>query len=1052
MKLHTHVWIGLLASLLPLAAPAYDGAASAIARTEGASQVVAVSSGVYHSCGLQADGGVRCWGDNTYGQAGYHADGPYLAVSSGGYHSCGLKSDGSVRCWGNNGYGQASVPAGAGPFVSVSAGGWQSCGLKADGSVRCWGAIGQDYGQAGDHNDGPYVAISASWYHSCGLKADGSVHCWGYDPAHNFGQGGDHTDGPYIAVSTGAYHSCGLKADGGVRCWGSNFSGQAGNHDDGPYLSVATGDRHSCGLKADGSVHCWGENTVGQAGDHSDGPYVAVSAGDRHSCGLKADGSVACWGAGAPGSSGGINYGQSTVPAELQAAGNTAFGQIAAGNAHACELKSDGTIACWGTNDEGQATAPAGQFTQVVAGDSHSCAIGTDGNVTCWGRNATGNTLTLAHPLYAMNAFPGFEYPGGENGVPWKQLAPASDGAICALRADGKVIGCTRASQATVAADAYRNITRGLNLQDGAPSACAVRASGFGTCAPGFDAAHGDHFAGPWQRLESGLNHQCGLKANGNIECWGDNGDGQTATVPSGQFRALSTGWNHACAIKADGQLACWGSNLNGQADAPAGEYVQVAAGNTFTCAIRSDGERVCWGASPGNPAALSDLPNGVAGQAYGTQLAISGPSAPSGPVFVLMSGALPPGLALSSAGLLAGTPTSTGTYTFTVDAEGTGGFAATRSYDVTIIADTTAPVIDYTLTSSSAGNNGWYTGDVTISWSVADSESTAVVTAGCGIGFVDTLASDTIGATFSCSATSAGGTSSVTTETLKRDATPPTITATATTAASANGWYSGNVTIHFTCSDATSGVVSCPVDQVLTASGSSATPTIQDNAGNVSLPSNAVTVQIDTSSPVVGYAYSPLVPDGANGWYRGDVGIDWTAADPDSGLASSSGCADTTLSSDTAGASWTCTATNNAGLQASVTTSTIKRDGAAPTLSPTTPSLLLRGQSYSASPNAADVLSGLASASCGALDTSSTGSKSTSCSATDNAGNSRTVTLNYTVTTTCSNDGYTGTQLTWCRNICEMGYTGATLGIWIHRWINRYRDLPYCMVAPQLQ
>ena len=32
-----------------------------------------------------------------------------------------------------------------------------------------------------------------------------------------------------------------------------------------------------------------------------------------------------------------------------------------------------------------------------------------------------------------------------------------------------------------------------------------------------------------------------------------------------------------------------------------------------------------------------------------------------------------------------------------------------------------------------------------------------------------------------------------------------------------------------------------------------------------------------------------------------------------------------------------------------------------------------------------------------------------------------------------------------WCQNICEKGYTGATLDMWIHRWINRYRDLPYC-------
>ena len=48
---------------------------------------------------------------------------------------------------------------------------------------------------------------------------------------------------------------------------------------------------------------------------------------------------------------------------------------------------------------------------------------------------------------------------------------------------------------------------------------------------------------------------------------------------------------------------------------------------------------------------------------------------------------------------------------------------------------------------------------------------------------------------------------------------------------------------------------------------------------------------------------------------------------------------------------------------------------------------------------------------------------------------------------TTCASEGYTGTKLTWCRNICEMGYTGATLDMWIQRWIGRYRDLPYCAV-----
>ena len=46
---------------------------------------------------------------------------------------------------------------------------------------------------------------------------------------------------------------------------------------------------------------------------------------------------------------------------------------------------------------------------------------------------------------------------------------------------------------------------------------------------------------------------------------------------------------------------------------------------------------------------------------------------------------------------------------------------------------------------------------------------------------------------------------------------------------------------------------------------------------------------------------------------------------------------------------------------------------------------------------------------------------------------------------TTCASEGHTGTKLTWCQNICEKGYTGATLDMWIHRWVNRYRDLPYC-------
>ncbi|MEF9982861.1 MAG: hypothetical protein RR762_15820 [Glutamicibacter sp.] len=49
------------------------------------------------------------------------------------------------------------------------------------------------------------------------------------------------------------------------------------------------------------------------------------------------------------------------------------------------------------------------------------------------------------------------------------------------------------------------------------------------------------------------------------------------------------------------------------------------------------------------------------------------------------------------------------------------------------------------------------------------------------------------------------------------------------------------------------------------------------------------------------------------------------------------------------------------------------------------------------------------------------------------------------TTEATCASEGYKGTQLTWCKNICESNLSQASRDTWIHRWINRYRDLPYC-------
>jgi hypothetical protein len=184
-------------------------------------------------------------------------------------------------------------------------------------------------------------------------------------------------------------------------------------------------------------------------------------------------------------------------------------------------------------------------------------------------------------------------------------------------------------------------------------------------------------------------------------------------------------------------------------------------------------------------------------------------------------------------------------------DAGGNGNSASTSTDNsVTFISDSTPPVITPSI-DGTAGSNGWYTSDVSVSWSAVDPESAISSRSGCD---TQSVAGDTAGVTFTCTATSVGGTGGQSV-TIRRDATLPTISAAATSSPNANGWYKGDVIAHFTCDDTLSGVASCPADQTLTGEGagiSSSPATATDLAGNASAPSNIVTVAIDRSAPTV--------------------------------------------------------------------------------------------------------------------------------------------------------------------------------------------------------
>ncbi len=93
---------------------------------------------------------------------------------------------------------------------------------------------------------------------------------------------------------------------------------------------------------------------------------------------------------------------------------------------------------------------------------------------------------------------------------------------------------------------------------------------------------------------------------------------------------------------------------------------------------------------------------------------------------------------------------------------------------DFTVTADTTPPVIVPTLLGT-LGNNGWYTGNISVAWSATDAESPISSSAGCNPSTVTTDTSPS-GLGLSCTATSTGGTTTKNV-TVKRDGAVPTVT-----------------------------------------------------------------------------------------------------------------------------------------------------------------------------------------------------------------------------------------------------------------------------------
>jgi hypothetical protein len=416
----------------------------------------------------------------------------------------------------------------------------------------------------------------------------------------------------------------------------------------------------------------------------------------------------------------------------------------------------------------------------------------------------------------------------------------------------------------------------------------------------------------------------------------------------------------------------------------------------------------------------------------------------------LLFSGAAftPPTLPVNPDGSWSGTltlstaPHDPGDYQLEATCFGSGGLTTTyTTLPLTVTSpDSTPPLVTISLSSPHRGvpdgQGGWFVSGPMAGTVSADDTATGgsnISSIDCGslVLTMSGLGTPSASGTFSiaaegvmhisCTATdSAANTSAPVTQDVMLDTQAPSVSLNpavdSCSLPGSNGWCRGTQTAGFSASDAASGVASpctgssCNFTKSTTTEGPAVlvnSGTVCDVAGNCAAGIDAGPYKIDATAPTVSRnaeADSCSQP-GRNGWCRGTQTAGFTANDGTSGVASpctGSSC-DFAKSSSTEGSAVTIAASQVCDVAGNctggITVGPFKLDHTAPSLAPTiSPSPVLLHGTATASPNGTDGVSGVAAQSCGAVDTSSAIMHTLTCTATDNAGNTASVTVSYLV------------------------------------------------------
>ena len=344
--------------------------------------------------------------------------------------------------------------------------------------------------------------------------------------------------------------------------------------------SMASGyGASNCIISNAQSLYCWGDNTYGNLGNGLHGTGVF-----------------------------------SSLPVEITSFGTGLYPvKVATGGHHSCAILNDGTVSCWGHNNQGQLgdgtqisrytptpTVSLGvgvKAVDVVAGGHHSCAVLDDGNVKCWGSNVYGQlgdgTTTDSHSPVSLSGFTGAS-----------QAISITAGwtYTCALIEDGSVKCWGRNQRGQL----------GLGAS-GSPSLTPTQITSFGSGLYAVD-------------IDAGWAQTCAVINDGRIMCWGQGNNGRLGTGNSAQqttpaftaslganryAKQVVQGGGHGCAVIDDGTVSCWGGGMATGTGTTSDVFIPtttdslgvgrtahaIIAGTGHSCAILDDATMACWGA-----------------------------------------------------------------------------------------------------------------------------------------------------------------------------------------------------------------------------------------------------------------------------------------------------------------------------------------------------------------------------------------------------------------------------------------------------------------------